>query len=197
MNDYEVFNPSPFSPLPLHHTPQLCDDVPTELQALSSSFTSQWQLTTSNAIGTPCCETLPDTHTCSPTFSPTNFFPTALPTTFAPTALPTTPAPSAPPSVTPTVACDPGTYLDTEEGTCVACSIGRYAYIPLVTDKLTCALTLTVTLTLMLSLTPTLVLTLTLTLTLEPSRLHSPHPNLTRKVYGCNNSAVALKLLAL
>ena len=33
---------------------QLCSDVPTEVQALSSGFTSHWQLTTGNAIGTAC-----------------------------------------------------------------------------------------------------------------------------------------------
>ena len=33
---------------------ELCADVPTEVQALSSSITSNWEVTTSNSIGTMC-----------------------------------------------------------------------------------------------------------------------------------------------
>ena len=33
---------------------KLCSDVPTEVQALSSSVTSGWQVTTDNSIGTVC-----------------------------------------------------------------------------------------------------------------------------------------------
>ena len=33
---------------------QLCDDVPTQVQALSSSVTSGWQVTTGNSFGTIC-----------------------------------------------------------------------------------------------------------------------------------------------
>ena len=59
--------------------PQLCDSVPTEVQALSSSVTS-WAVATNNLIGTVCCEALPATHTCSPTFVPTRLPTTPLPT---------------------------------------------------------------------------------------------------------------------
>ena len=33
---------------------QLCDDVPTQVQALSSSVTTGWQVTTDNSFGTVC-----------------------------------------------------------------------------------------------------------------------------------------------
>ena len=33
---------------------KLCDDVPTEVQALSSGVTSDWQVTTGNSFGTLC-----------------------------------------------------------------------------------------------------------------------------------------------
>ena len=34
--------------------PQICDDVPTEVQALSSGVTAGWLVTTANSIGTVC-----------------------------------------------------------------------------------------------------------------------------------------------
>ena len=33
---------------------QLCDDVPTQVQALSSQVTSNWAVTTGNSFGTSC-----------------------------------------------------------------------------------------------------------------------------------------------
>ena len=33
---------------------QLCDDVPTQVQALSSGFSGGWQVTTGNSFGTIC-----------------------------------------------------------------------------------------------------------------------------------------------
>ena len=36
------------------HSNQLCDDVPTWVEALSSSVTTGWQVTTENSIGTIC-----------------------------------------------------------------------------------------------------------------------------------------------
>ena len=33
---------------------QLCNDVPTEVQALSSGVTTNWQVTTGNSFGTIC-----------------------------------------------------------------------------------------------------------------------------------------------
>lgn len=48
----------------------LCD-FRTQLSALSRHFTGDFKITTSNYFGTPCCEALPDTFTCSPTAVPT------------------------------------------------------------------------------------------------------------------------------
>ena len=36
------------------HSNKLCDDVPTQVQALSSGVTSNWQVTTGNSFGTIC-----------------------------------------------------------------------------------------------------------------------------------------------
>ena len=43
-----------------------CEDVPTELQALSSGI-SYFYVTAGNNIGDTCCEILPDKFTCAPT----------------------------------------------------------------------------------------------------------------------------------
>ena len=92
---------------------KLCSDVPTQVQALSSSVTSGWQLSTGNELLGKVCPTP------GPTVLPTVF-------THSPSVLPTTLAPSPLPTLTPTVTCASGTYLDADTG-CTACSIGRYA----------------------------------------------------------------------
>ena len=46
--------------------PQLCSDVPTQVQALSSGVSSDWGVTTSNSIGT-MCEFVNDTRFNFPT----------------------------------------------------------------------------------------------------------------------------------
>ena len=106
---------------------QLCDDVPTEVQALSKIADTSWAVTTSNAyLGTLCCEALPAAHTCTLTLVPTTPSPSTLPTislppSAAPTPLPSTPSPSplptSGPTLLPTVSCGSGTYLDSE-GAC-------------------------------------------------------------------------------
>ena len=103
---------------------QLCDDVPTEVQALSGQA-GLWYVVNGNSIGTPCCEALPDTHVCKPTISPTGSpspQPTSSPSQVQ-SASPTAPSPL--PSATPTITCDAGTYWHVEEAICIACSIGR------------------------------------------------------------------------
>ena len=51
----------------------LCSDIPTQVAALSSALPSYggWDITTGNALNTPCCEAYPeDGHTCAPTALP-------------------------------------------------------------------------------------------------------------------------------
>ena len=92
--------------------------MPTEVQALSSQFSSGWEVTTGNDIGTvssqlthptrqpsdlspsfqPCCETLPDTHTCQPTPVPTPL---------------------------PTLLCPDGEEYDASSVSCSLCPVGR------------------------------------------------------------------------
>ena len=55
----------------LDSNPNLCSDVPTQLQALSSSV-GGWDITSGTGLYTPCCEVLPDTFTCVPTPLPTS-----------------------------------------------------------------------------------------------------------------------------
>ena len=77
--------------------PQLCDDVPSEVQALSSGV-SNWKVTTDNSIGTAC-----------PTPSP-------VPN---PTTLPPTPKLTALPTSQPTMDCPDG--FEWNGGTCSEC----------------------------------------------------------------------------
>ena len=79
---------------------KLCDDVPTQVQALSSGVDPGWQVTTGNSFGTPCCESLPDAYTCTPTFLPTPL---------------------------PTLGCPDGSEWDAGSSACVACGIGKYS----------------------------------------------------------------------
>ena len=51
---------------------KLCDDVPTQVQALSSGVTSGWAVTTGNQIGT-MCEFADDTRFAFPTTTVTSF----------------------------------------------------------------------------------------------------------------------------
>ena len=37
---------------------QLCDDIPSEVAALSTQVTGDWLVTTGNDLGTPCCKYL-------------------------------------------------------------------------------------------------------------------------------------------
>jgi hypothetical protein len=91
---------------------ELCNDLPTQVAALSTAVDDAWQVVTDTAIGTPCCEAFVNVYgECTSNPSP-------VPTTM-PSALPT-PSPTA---------CSPGEYLASGLG-CQKCSPGTFSNAP-------------------------------------------------------------------
>mmetsp|Transcript_26890 Transcript_26890/g.31711 ORF Transcript_26890/g.31711 Transcript_26890/m.31711 type:complete len:1775 (-) Transcript_26890:503-5827(-) len=78
----------------------LCDDVPSELAAVAEAAT-EWDMTTGNSLGTPCCVTLPNLYTCSPTMLPSST-PTGLPSMLPSISVMPTPTPTPVPTLSPT-----------------------------------------------------------------------------------------------
>ena len=121
-----------------------CGDVPTELQALSSTIATNYRVTAGNDdLGTDCHPQptlVPTTEpsplpTSLPSPMPTTAAPTLAPTpvptpatkapTASPTPIPTSPSPSPAPTVLPTAYCGDG--QEWNGAGCDSCGVGKYS----------------------------------------------------------------------